>query len=258
MASSVSLSTDQEQDEEIDRPKLSRGCLASPAELRPILRAQKPGHRIAPVGEELRLHRFATRDPKDALVDEVEKVFGAIDQLVLARIEVDELLEVGLVVVEERVHVPALSFEELPKELLDLSAGLRRDGLVDRRHHLADQSIDVSQRLALLPKLDLLELYVADLLLTHTNETLVHPDVGCVCAMLPKQGTNRIRETDSLDAGGEPKELGLDFRNLGFGPRELLADVFDLPVEPAIPGPNGSQCFVSPVELFERLLEPLR
>ena len=154
------------------------------------MRGQEPGDRIAPVGEKLWLHRLAARNPKDALVDEVEKVLGPVDELVLARIEVDELLKVGLVVVDERVHVPALCFEQLPEELLDFSACLGGEGLVDRRHHLAHQAVDVGQRLALLTKLDLLKLHIADLLLAHANEALVHPDIRSVRAMLPQQSAH--------------------------------------------------------------------
>ena len=142
-------------------------------------------------------------------VDEIQEVFGAGDQLLLLSVEVDELLEVRLVVHDERVHVLALCLEELPEKLRKLALNLGGYRLFDRRHRFVYEHVDVGERLALLAELDLLKLHVANLLLAHPNKPTVHSDVRRLGTMASEQRPHRIGETDRLHASRKPCELGL-------------------------------------------------
>ena len=105
------------------------------------------------------MNRTSAWNPQNALVDEGQKILGSVDQLLLLRVEIDELLKVRFVPVYERIHVSALCVEELPKELLQLRAlGLGRigqtntlpdrpeiRGMIARVPHLIEVSGEVSE-----------------------------------------------------------------------------------------------------------------
>ncbi len=108
----------------------------------------------------------------------MQQVFRLLDQLLLARVVVDEHLEVLLVVAQQCAEVLAPGLEQVAQQILELRAVGLPDPTREALDRSRDRGVDVLELGELIAQLFHAHLHGRDLLLADPHEAPRLADVG--------------------------------------------------------------------------------